>query len=316
MKISVIDEGKGIISQLAPAIGAVVEGRFVYIPKEKGGGYITGFSFGSDMRMMIRNYHLHEQLLVERTNKLLDGQDDIVVQLSGILPSVQGKHSSEQPHVMICKHALTAIMEMPSNTVFSSVTIAVARSYLMRLFGHLTHPVVRSILELGDNFVFETGISPEMIRVGSEITISPVPVSLENHFYQLKCEELLCYTFALLMEREALPATTTHIDDIKAIYLVKQRLTERLSLAPNIAVLAAEANMSEPKLRKLFKQTFGKGVFEYYQSLRMEQAAQLLREKKMNVSQVGYAMGFSNLSHFSRVFESHHGVKPKKFSLI
>lgn len=316
MKISVIDEGKGIISQLTPAIGAVIEGRFVYIPKEKGGGYITGFSFGSDMRMMIRNYHLHEQLLVERTNKLLDGQDDIVVQLSGILPSVQGKHSSEQPHVMICKHALTAIMEMPSNTVFSSVTIAVARSYLMRLFGHLTHPVVRSILELGDNFVFETGISPEMIRVGSEITISPVPISLENHFYQLKCEELLCYTFALLMEREALPATTTHIDDIKAIYLVKQRLTERLSLAPNIAVLAAEANMSEPKLRKLFKQTFGKGVFEYYQSLRMEQAAQLLREKKMNVSQVGYAMGFSNLSHFSRVFESHHGVKPKKFSLI
>jgi len=73
--------------------------------------------------------------------------------------------------------------------------------------------------------------------------------------------------------------------------------------------------MSEPKLRKLFKQTFGKGVFEYYQTARMQEATKLLKERRMTVSEVGYQLGFTNLSHFSRVFEQHTGMKPKKFSV-
>jgi AraC-like DNA-binding protein len=83
---------------------------------------------------------------------------------------------------------------------------------------------------------------------------------------------------------------------------------------PDIATQAREAGMSEPKLRKLFKQTFGKGVFEYYQAMRMQEAARLLKEKGLTVSEVGYRLGFTNLSHFSRVFEQHWGMKPKKYS--
>jgi AraC-like DNA-binding protein len=33
----------------------------------------------------------------------------------------------------------------------------------------------------------------------------------------------------------------------------------------------------------------------------------------MSVSEVGYALGFSNLSHFTKVFEEHNGIKPKAF---
>ena len=69
-------------------------------------------------------------------------------------------------------------------------------------------------------------------------------------------------------------------------------------------------------MRKLFKQTFGKGVFEYYQSMRMHEAAKRLKEKRLTVSEVGYQLGFTNLSHFARVFEQHMGLKPKKYSVM
>ena len=105
-----------------------------------------------------------------------------------------------------------------------------------------------------------------------------------------------------------------HIDDIKAIYAVKAHLQTHLNEPPHIAGLAKQAKMSEPKLRKLFKRTFGRGVFEYYQFLRMETAAKLLKDKKHTVSEAGYQLGFTNLSHFSRVFEQHMGMKPKKYS--
>jgi AraC-like DNA-binding protein len=164
--------------------------------------------------------------------------------------------------------------------------------------------------------VLETGISAQIIGAASEMLHQPVPESLASQYYKLKCEELLCYTFALLMQREAVPLSKMLLADIKAIYALKLRLQTRPEEAPDIAALAKEAGMSEPKMRKLFKQTFGKGVFEYYQAGRMQRAAQLLREKRLTVSEVGYQLGFSNLSHFSRVFEQHMGLKPKKYSAL
>lgn len=142
----------------------------------------------------------------------------------------------------------------------------------------------------------------------------PVPESLESNYYKLKCEEMLCYIFVLLLQREAVPISNMHIDDIKAVYAIKSHLQSHPGQPPNISGLAKDVNMSEPKLRKLFKQTFGKGVFEYYQSVRMQEAARLLKEKGLTVSEVGYQLGFTNLSHFSRVFEKHTGTKPKKYS--
>lgn len=317
MKISITDKGGGITREFAYAIGAAFRGRFIDIPENMGTGYITGFSWGKDLRMMIRNYYLKEDVYIERTNELEEGQEDIVFLLSGIFPSIlqpDEQISPEQANILICKHAVTSVLAMPSNTMFGSVTIAVAKQYLHQRFGNIEHPVVASVLEGKDNFVFETGISTHIIHTASEMLGQPVPEALESHYYKLKCEELLCHVFAMLMQREIVPATGMHIDDIKAIYAIKTRLQSNPDEPPNIAALAKEAGMSEPKLRKLFKQTFGKGVFEYYQSGRMQEAARLLKEKRLTVSEVGYQLGFTNLSHFSRVFEQYMGAKPKKYS--
>jgi AraC-like DNA-binding protein len=46
----------------------------------------------------------------------------------------------------------------------------------------------------------------------------------------------------------------------------------------------------------------------------MQEAARLLKDKRLTVSEVGYQLGFTNLSHFTRVFEQHTGMKPKKYS--
>jgi AraC-like DNA-binding protein len=318
MKISVVDKGSGIIQQFAGALGAKVDGRIAYIPESKGSGYLTGFGWGRDLRMMIRNYHLNEDVVIERTNELAEDQDDIIFLLTGVFPTFLSKSQTIQPeraNMMICKHAVSSILSMPKDTMFGSVTIAVSREYLSLLFGQINHPVVESVLEAGDNFVFETGITPAVIKTANDLLDQSISVSLESHYYKLKCEELLCHIFNLLMERNAVPASGIHINDIKAIYGIKSKMLLHLNVPPNIASLSKDAGMSEPKLRKLFKQTFDKGVFEYYQYARMLQAARLLREKHLSVSEVGYQLGFTNLSHFSKVFEEHFGLKPKKYSM-
>lgn len=305
------------MADFTKAIGATVRGRFTYIPEDKGTGYITGISWGNDLRMMIRNYYLKEDVSIEWTNESMEKQQHVVFLLSGILPSSLPPGKAllpEQASILICRQLVSSLINMPSNTIFGSVAIGVSQSYLHQLFGHLDHPVVTSVLQAEDSFMLETGISPQILQAASSMLHQPVPESLASHYYKLKCEELLCYTFALLMQREALPLSKMHLGDIKAIYALKLRLQSPFSEVPPIALLAKEAGMSEPKMRKLFKQTFGKGVFDYYQSMRMQEAARLLKEKRLTVAEIGYQLGFTNLSHFARVFEQHTGLKPKKYS--
>ncbi|MCX2478283.1 helix-turn-helix transcriptional regulator [Pedobacter sp. MC2016-15] len=316
MKISVTDKkGSGIMLQFARAIGAKIEGRFFYIPPEKGEGYITGFSFGEEMRILIRNYYLKEQIELDRNNEFAEGQDDVIFILSGIFPSFDTAGLRiEQPNVFICKQELSSQLIMASHTIFRSITIAVSRRYLEKIFGTLSHPVVKNILHSTAQFAFETRVSSEMIRTATEMLERRFVESIESHYYRLKTEELLCHVFSLLIQREEDRLTGMHIKDIEAIYAVKQQLLSNLNSNANIARLAQQAGMSEPKLRKLFRQIFGKGIFEYYQMMRMQEAADLLRSNKFSVSEVGYRLGFSNMSHFSRVFEQHIGMKPKKYS--
>ena len=320
MKISVTDKHRsGIMLELARAIGATVSGRFMHIPKSKGEGYMTGFSWENELRMMVRNYYLNEEVLLERTNEFEEGQNDVIFLLSGIFPSSLTTGTEplpEQASVFICRQTVSSVLKMPSNTFFRSIAIAATQQHLHQLFGDILHPVVVSILEARENFAFEISVSAEMIKTASEILHQPVSEALENRYCKVKCEELLCYIFSSLMQREAVPTSNMHIDDIKAVYAIKFRLQSQLDLPPDIGLLAKEAAMSEPKLRKLFKQTFGKGLFEYYQSMRMQEAARLLREKRLTVSQVGYQLGFTNLSHFSRVFDKYMGMKPKKYSAV
>ncbi|WP_242052327.1 helix-turn-helix domain-containing protein [Dysgonomonas sp. GY75] len=40
----------------------------------------------------------------------------------------------------------------------------------------------------------------------------------------------------------------------------------------------------------------------------------MLKEEKLSASDVGYRLEFTNLSHFSRVFNEHMGMKPKQYS--
>lgn len=307
------------MGQFAQAIGATGRGRFIDIPASKGGGYITGFSWGSELRMMVRHYYLREEVLLERTDALADGSGEVIFLLRGLFPPLAQQPPHVQPEpasVLICPHAASTVLAMPADTLFNSVTIAVARAYLQRLFGPLSHPLAASVLAATGPFAIETGISPALVATASALLQPPVPEPLASAYYKLKCEELLCHTFALLLAREAAPPGKLHLHDLKALYALRQRLPALALLgeAPSLAALAQAAGMSEPKLRRLFKQTFGQSIFDYYQAMRLQEAARLLQTGHLTVAEVGHELGFTNLSHFARIFAQHTGLKPKKYA--
>ncbi len=126
--------------------------------------------------------------------------------------------------------------------------------------------------------------------------------------------DFCCNTMLLLIICGKRILARTDKDDIQTIYKVKEQMLEHLKTPPVIKELAVSASLSPTKLKRLFKQIFGNSIFNYYQEFRMKEAALLLKEEKLSVSDVGYKLGFTNLSHFSRVFAAHTGMKPKQYS--
>ena len=81
----------------------------------------------------------------------------------------------------------------------------------------------------------------------------------------------------------------------------------------NVEVLTSEVGISRAQLHRKMKEMTGLPVSEFIRNIRLEQAVRLLKEQKINVTQVAYAVGFSNLAHFSTVFRKQFGVSPTEY---
>ena len=81
----------------------------------------------------------------------------------------------------------------------------------------------------------------------------------------------------------------------------------------NVEVLCQEVGISRANLHRKMKALAGISSSDFIRNIRMEQAARLLSEQKLNITQVAYAVGYSNLSYFSTAFKKHFGISPTEY---
>ncbi len=92
----------------------------------------------------------------------------------------------------------------------------------------------------------------------------------------------------------------------KIIALLRASLAENLRLEE----IGKRVGCSHFHLSRIFTQEIGKPIFQYLRDLRMERAAELLREGKFNVTQVALEVGYNSSSHFSTAFHAAFGCCP------
>ncbi len=80
-----------------------------------------------------------------------------------------------------------------------------------------------------------------------------------------------------------------------------------------IRQLCSELAVSHSQLYRKFKSLSNRSIADYLKLLRLEKAKTLLTSTTMNVTEVAYAVGFKNLSHFSREFTHHFGKNAGSF---
>lgn len=81
----------------------------------------------------------------------------------------------------------------------------------------------------------------------------------------------------------------------------------------SVEMLAEQVGLSRAQLHRKLKELTGIPASEFIRNIRLKQAAKLLKEKKMNISQIAYAVGFVNNTHFSTAFKKYYGVSPTEY---
>jgi AraC-like DNA-binding protein len=309
---------------ISEAIGSPVKNGVIEIPPDMGVGFLRAVQVTDKLNIIIRNYELEfpwRQKPLNRDKKVLLIAFHHI--LSGGLPSAQIT-TLEEIHI-------------PANEKISSVIILIHADFLKEMLcypsdtfdtsyaSHISYPTHSSDFSASDSllqaitsgdqsFFLEELLSPRIQDVAKEMVNAQPPLPLQSLFFRAKAEELIYLLIAELLKRNEPAFGSINIEDAKMIYQVKGKLLATLETAPQMSELTKFAGMSESKLQRLFKQVFGSTIYNYYQCFRMKAAAQLIREEGLSISEAGYRMGFSNLSHFTRLFESHIGVKPKKYA--
>jgi two-component system, response regulator YesN len=74
--------------------------------------------------------------------------------------------------------------------------------------------------------------------------------------------------------------------------------------------IAEQVYLNPIYLARIFKKETGMSLFEYIQEARLKIAKELLSKSKMPVSTVAAQIGYTNFSHFSRMFRKSLGISP------
>jgi two-component system response regulator YesN len=97
------------------------------------------------------------------------------------------------------------------------------------------------------------------------------------------------------------------------IWRVKQFIGMNLGKDLSCEDIANQVFLNPIYLNRIFKKETGISLSEYIQQRRLKMARDLLSNTNMPVSTIAAHVGYTNFSHFSRMFRKHTSMSPMDF---
>lgn len=96
----------------------------------------------------------------------------------------------------------------------------------------------------------------------------------------------------------------------RTLQCIAEHVYDKLS----VESVAKEVSVSTSHLTALFHRQMGISPGEYIRRVKLEESKCLIREGKMNFSQIAAALHYSTIHHFSRQFKDNFGISPSEYA--
>ena len=97
------------------------------------------------------------------------------------------------------------------------------------------------------------------------------------------------------------------------IELVKEYMNNNIYSSLALKDLCEHFMLGKSQLSKIFKDTTGKSLMEYYNNLKITESKKLIREENYSISEISDMLGYSSIHIFSRAFKKAVGFSPTAY---
>lgn len=313
------------VNSFAEKFGLPVMNNMVSVPKELGSGYIKLIELNPDLKFVIHHFRLKEDFFLKRLSPVGNNNLLSIVFYNKEIPVSNIRNKEEviqflkkhDSSIQISSSALATETLFPKNTDIYFVVIGIQKSSLKALLEiEKSNSLYDNIINGQCLFYYCEELTDEIEFELKNLTLIDGQADLSFLLYRIKIQKLLYLLFQKLLNRDDKTQYAINKIDLEKIAEIRTLILKNISTPPLLKRLSKMVGMSETKMKKLFKQVYGQSIYNYYEKARMNEAVILLRHREFSVTEVGYQLGFSNLSHFSRIFKKYHGLTPKAFTKV
>ena len=172
-----------------------------------------------------------------------------------------------------------------------------------------------SLLQSTDSFCVYESLSP-LLEKDLRRVLSQGSQSFADHliFYG-NILKFMGHLFSQLAKRTSAEGKTFSQAELQRLFAVREQLRSHIfGQPPTVEEFAHALGTSPTQLKTQYKALFGKPIYQYYLELKMETAADLLRESDKTISELGYTLGvFQHISIYPSLQESTSGKTPRAY---
>ena len=132
--------------------------------------------------------------------------------------------------------------------------------------------------------------------------------------YELYIEGAILQLISCLVRNSLVQADTNKLEQkFKKLQPVLTYLENNYHKEIDLGMASDMVNMSYYHFSRYFKKAIGHSFTEYLNLVRVLEAKKLLLTEELNISEIAYKVGYSNISSFNRAFKKINGLTPTEF---
>ncbi len=311
------------IAAFAVQMGTKFINDKIDVPASIGSGYVQLLNLPNDLHAFIMNFKLNTDMHYEQSQSDYDlyslrfedshVPESFITKIDGeTLKDIRPFHSS----VYLASSIFDLGYIVRKGTYMRCITIQLQKKWLGEYFRmEIIDDILQQYLSLKTaslnveslDFEYKKSMS-EVIDIDKE---HPTHVATIHIKIMAMVERFFNDLYKKRSQLKYQVKATT--DDIEKVRNIERILTKNLSEIIPLNVLSKMSYMSPSKLKKLFKDIYGKPIYRYYQFYRMQKAREMLLSKSYSVSDVALSLGFSGVGSFSNAFKKEFDVLPSSY---
>ncbi|MBU2554928.1 MAG: helix-turn-helix transcriptional regulator [Bacteroidetes bacterium] len=317
-----IDKLDSFLQSIANQLGLDIDNNSFQIPSDQGKGYFTQIQFSKDILITYYELLLKEESTIIRKKSDNDNIIPIIFWLSnsGImqeLDSANKEIGKDTPNgIFLPANSFETKYTFPKDVMVRNITVFIHKQWLQENIKKQNDYINNVILSSTSFFLFEE-ISYSINEILMQI-VHTLKNNMDHTLAKINLYSNTLHLINLLFEKILIRSKDRQMvninpQDIHLLFKVKSILLREYISIPSTDYLAKECGINKRKLQRLFKQVFGKSIYQFAVSVKMSEAKKMLSTKNYTVSEVGFIVGYSNLSHFTDKFKNHYAITPKLF---